>query len=399
MVPGLRRLITIRRPGYGPAEKSMVEVREAAGRLKIEVLDWTAGSRDELRTALAQVRPDGADGIMILPDSFVITNLDLILEVSLEQRVPTFGLQDFMADWGALGAYGPSAYQAGGRIARYVDKIAKGAKPGDLPVEPIDPTLVVNLKAAECLGVSIPPAAPAPGGSCHSVGAHLWSRGKNAMQHILAIAVGTTPGKDRPEVLRGVIKGGRVEELRPYIGGLIAGLDKLGRKGGEDYEIDYATCDLATFKKLVKGYYDEQKPDAIFAMSTSALKCAMSVCKETPIIFPSISDPMEDGGAKSNATPGKNATGIRAMRRQTAPDGLELFKVTVPSLKTVYALHKPAYGPAKSCHVEHQEGSQAGACRLQARAREVPQGHREGDLAPVPDRKGRQAGGGRVRDA
>jgi ABC-type uncharacterized transport system substrate-binding protein len=156
MVPGLRRLITIRRPGYGPAEKSMVEIREAADRLKIEVLDWTAGSRDELRAVLAQVRPDSADGIMILPDSFVITNLDLILEVSLEQRVPTFGLQDFMADWGALGAYGPSTYQAGGRIARYVDKIAKGAKPGDLPVEPIDPTLVVNLKAAECLGLSVP---------------------------------------------------------------------------------------------------------------------------------------------------------------------------------------------------------------------------------------------------
>jgi putative ABC transport system substrate-binding protein len=93
---------------------------------------------------------------MILPDSLVIANLDLILEVSLEQHVPTFGLQDFMADWGALGAYGPSTYQAGGRVARYVDKIAKGAKPGDLPVEPIDPTLVVNLKAAECLGVSVP---------------------------------------------------------------------------------------------------------------------------------------------------------------------------------------------------------------------------------------------------
>jgi putative ABC transport system substrate-binding protein len=156
MLPGLRRLITIRRPGYGPAEKSMVETREAAERMKIEVLDWTAGSREELRSLLGQVRPEIADGIMILPDSLVITNLDLILEASLEQRVPTFGLQDFMADWGALGAYGPSVYQAGGRIARYVDKIAKGAKPGDLPVEPIDPTLVVNLKAAECLGVSVP---------------------------------------------------------------------------------------------------------------------------------------------------------------------------------------------------------------------------------------------------
>jgi len=146
--------------------------------------------------------------------------------------------------------------------------------------------------------------------------------------------------------LRDVIKNGRVEELRPYIAGLIAGLDKLGRKPGENFEIDYATSDLQNLKKLVKTSCDEQKPDAIFAMSTSALKCAMSVCNKTPIVFPSISDPMEDGVVKSNATPAKNATGVRAMRRQTAPDCLELFKVTVPSLKKVFALLKPGYGPA-----------------------------------------------------
>ena len=48
------------------------------------------------------------------------------------------------------------SYQAGGRDALYVDKISKGAKPGDLPVEPVDPTFVINLKAAECLGLSLP---------------------------------------------------------------------------------------------------------------------------------------------------------------------------------------------------------------------------------------------------
>jgi putative ABC transport system substrate-binding protein len=72
----------------------------------------------------------------------------------------------------------------------------------------------------------------------------------------------------------------------------------------------------------------------------------MSVTKDIPIVFPSISDPVEDGVVKSNAVPGKNATGIRAMRRQTAHECLELFKATVPSLRTVYALHKPNYGPA-----------------------------------------------------
>jgi putative tryptophan/tyrosine transport system substrate-binding protein len=156
MVPGLRRLITMHQPGYGPSEKSLEEIRVAARQLQIEVLDWSVTSREELQAALATARWEAGDGIMIIPDSLIISNVDLVLETSLEQRVPAFGLQDFMADWGALGAYGPSAYQAGGRDASYVDKISKGAKPGDLPVEPVDPTFVINLKAAECLDVSLP---------------------------------------------------------------------------------------------------------------------------------------------------------------------------------------------------------------------------------------------------
>jgi len=156
MLPSLRRLITIRRPGYGPSEKSMVEIRAAADQLKLDILDWTVNSRQELQDMLAKARWDAADGIMILPDTLIISNIDLVLETSLAQRVPAFGLQDFMADWGALGVYGPSTHQAGGHVARYVDKISNGARPGDLPVEPVDPTFVINLKAAECLGVSLP---------------------------------------------------------------------------------------------------------------------------------------------------------------------------------------------------------------------------------------------------
>ena len=61
-----------------------------------------------------------------------------------------------MAAWGAVAADGPSAYQAGTRVASYVDKISKGANPGDLAVEPVDPHFVINLKAAKCLGISVP---------------------------------------------------------------------------------------------------------------------------------------------------------------------------------------------------------------------------------------------------
>jgi putative ABC transport system substrate-binding protein len=156
IIPGLQRLITIRRPGYRPSEDSMKEIRAVAAQWKIAILDWGVTSREELQTALAEAQWQAGDGIMILPDSLIIANVDLVIETSLEQRVPAFGLQDFMALWGAIAAYGPSAYEAGGRDALYIDKIIKGARPGDLPVEPVDPNYLINLKVAACLGVSVP---------------------------------------------------------------------------------------------------------------------------------------------------------------------------------------------------------------------------------------------------
>jgi putative ABC transport system substrate-binding protein len=165
------------------------------------------------------------------------------------------------------------------------------------------------------------------------------------MHRILAVAVGVNKDKSAP-VMRDLIKSERVKEVRPYVAGLIAGLERLGHKCGVDFEIDYATSEPSGLKKLIKAAIDEKKPDAIFAMSTSAVKAAMSVTKDISIVFPSISDPVDDGVVKSCGVPGKNATGTRAMRRQTADECLELFKATVPSLRRVYAFHKPNYGPS-----------------------------------------------------
>ncbi len=156
IVPGLRRVITLRKANYRPSEQSLTDVRAAAAQLKIEIIDWSVDNRDQLKSMLAKLTRDTADGIMILPDSLVISSLDLIIPASIAHGMPTFGLQDFMADYGALASYGPSAFQAGGRVAQYIDKIAKGAKPGDLPVEPVDPIFAVNLKVADCLGLTVP---------------------------------------------------------------------------------------------------------------------------------------------------------------------------------------------------------------------------------------------------
>jgi putative ABC transport system substrate-binding protein len=157
MFPSLQHMITMRMPNYTPSEKSMIQIRAAAKRLNVDVIDWTVNSRAEIQSKLAEMHPAPNTGFMVAPDSLMISNLDLVIETSLAQRIPTFTVQGYMARWGGLAAYGPSAFEAGARVAGYLDKIAKGAKPGELPVEAIDPSFVINLKAADCLGITLPP--------------------------------------------------------------------------------------------------------------------------------------------------------------------------------------------------------------------------------------------------
>jgi putative ABC transport system substrate-binding protein len=166
------------------------------------------------------------------------------------------------------------------------------------------------------------------------------------MKRILAIAVGMNPDKGSREVFRNIIGGSQEVPVRPYVIGLIDGLKVLGLAPGRDFQIDYATCEPKGFSQFVKATLGQTNPDAMFAMSTTAVKAAMAASKTVSVVFPSISDPIEDGIVKSCAAPGKNATGIQAMRRQTADECLELFKATVPSLRRIFGLHKPRYDPA-----------------------------------------------------
>lgn len=158
MVPGLRRALAIYQADFVVAQQSMVEMRKAAAEVGVTLIEKHARSRAEIQAILEDVRRDTVDGIIFPVDAALVSNADLVIEKSLEQRIPAFGILDFMAEWGALAAYGPSPYQAGRRAAHYADKIVKGAKPADLPVEPLDPTFVLNQKAAACLGVALPAA-------------------------------------------------------------------------------------------------------------------------------------------------------------------------------------------------------------------------------------------------
>jgi putative tryptophan/tyrosine transport system substrate-binding protein len=112
----------------------------------------------DLDRAFATLKEAHPDGLIIVPDRFLLTYRASVLQFMAEQRLPgMFPFRQFVEEGGLL-AYGPDYTDMYRRAATYVVKILKGAKPADLPMEqPTKFELVINLKTAEALGITIPP--------------------------------------------------------------------------------------------------------------------------------------------------------------------------------------------------------------------------------------------------
>jgi putative ABC transport system substrate-binding protein len=110
-------------------------------------------------SAFGTIATERPAAVIVLGDAVLILHRTRIVDHALQRRLPTvFGLREF-AEAGGLLAYGPSISDGARRAAIYVDKILKGARPADLPIEqPTTFELLVNLKTAKALGITIPPS-------------------------------------------------------------------------------------------------------------------------------------------------------------------------------------------------------------------------------------------------
>jgi putative ABC transport system substrate-binding protein len=157
MVPGLRRLAIMVDVGYPAANKELVECRTAAGALGLEVTVLELRSPEDIAAAFDSLHGN-AEALYVVADALVVTNHARIATLALGARLPTiFGTNEGIAA-GGLMAYGPSVLVLFRRTGDYVDKILRGTKPGDIPVEqPTKFDLIINLKTAKALGLAVPP--------------------------------------------------------------------------------------------------------------------------------------------------------------------------------------------------------------------------------------------------
>jgi len=132
-------------------------VREACGNLGLTLLSDEARRPIDLPAAFAAVAEQAPDALIIDTDVVLLSNRKSIVEFAAAHDFPAmYGLREFVDDGGLISC-GPVAFDIWRRVAGYVDKILKGAKPADLPVQqPTKFELVVNLKTAKALGLTLP---------------------------------------------------------------------------------------------------------------------------------------------------------------------------------------------------------------------------------------------------
>jgi putative tryptophan/tyrosine transport system substrate-binding protein len=155
-VPGLRRLAIMGNPFASILEMS--EVQKVARMLGLEVLISEIRQGEDISPAFETFQ-DHAEALYVCSSAGVITpNRYLINKLALRARLPTMHAYRVHVDAGGLMSYGPNAVDLFRRAAEYVHKILRGERPADLPVEqPTKFELVINLKAAKALGLTIPP--------------------------------------------------------------------------------------------------------------------------------------------------------------------------------------------------------------------------------------------------
>jgi len=157
-LPRLSRIGFLTRVGPAIGQERFKDAEIAAKGLGLQLRYIGAKDADDLERAVDAAKRAGVQAFLAHPSTFVATNRARIIELVIKNRLPViYGSRDH-AEAGALMSYGPDLLDNYRRAATYVDKILKGAKPADLPVEqPTKFELVINLKAAKQIGLTIPP--------------------------------------------------------------------------------------------------------------------------------------------------------------------------------------------------------------------------------------------------
>ncbi|HEY7247388.1 MAG TPA: ABC transporter substrate-binding protein [Xanthobacteraceae bacterium] len=157
MIPGLRRVAIIANPEHPGSQIERTYSEETAQKLGLETEFFSTGTEDQLAAAFAAMDSRPPQAISLFADGFAIQYRERIIDHGMRHRAPLISGWPIFARSGAICSYGPKLSESYRRLAYYVDRVLKGARPSDLPIErPTKFEMVVNMKTAKTLELTVP---------------------------------------------------------------------------------------------------------------------------------------------------------------------------------------------------------------------------------------------------
>jgi putative tryptophan/tyrosine transport system substrate-binding protein len=158
VAPGINRVALLYNPNGPSLDFFLPSIQAAASSSAIEVRVATVGTKEEIEGVIASQAHDPIGGLIVMPSAFNSTNRELTSALAERYRVPAIYFASYFAQSGGLIAYGTDYAEQSRQAAGYIDAILKGTKPADLPVQaPTKFELVINLKTAKAMGITVPP--------------------------------------------------------------------------------------------------------------------------------------------------------------------------------------------------------------------------------------------------
>jgi len=159
IAPGLKRAAIMFNPDTAPVSAYMPLLETAARSLKVETVIAPVHGDVEIEAAIVALGREPSSGLVVMPDAFTLAHRAPIISAAARNNVPAVYWQSVFVRDGGLLSYGVDAVDIWRRAASYVDRILRGAKPAELPVQlPTKFEMVLNLQTAKALGLAVPPS-------------------------------------------------------------------------------------------------------------------------------------------------------------------------------------------------------------------------------------------------
>ena len=157
ILPKLKRLAILSNPHHVGDKLELEATQEAARRYRLSLSHHPVGNAADVERALKDIAAARAEAILAHPDGLIVRQSGVIAQFSIKHRIPAISGWASFAEGGNLLTYGPNMAAMYGRLAYFTDRILRGTKPADLPIElPSKLEMVINLKTAKALGLTIP---------------------------------------------------------------------------------------------------------------------------------------------------------------------------------------------------------------------------------------------------